>query len=86
MRFLSLQLLLFSLLEVCSGSDLLFLLEKTSSINILCSLDAISTPQIGAQFGEIHNNGTGGGNLTPYQGGNSSASVPGSGYPLVFVY
>lgn len=59
------------------------MLEKTSSVNISCFLDAISTPQIGAQFGEIHNNGTGGGNLTPYQGGNSSA--PGSGYPLVFI-
>lgn len=40
--------------------------------------DAMSTPQIGVQFGEIHNNGTGGGNLN-----NSTGSVPESGYPLV---
>lgn len=45
--------------------------------------DAMSIPQIGAQFGEIHNNGTGGGNtIVPYgDGNNGSASVPGSGYP-----
>ncbi|XP_055321764.1 osteocalcin 2-like [Sitodiplosis mosellana] len=46
----------------------------------------MSVPQIGAQFGEIHNNGTGsnGNNgpvaITPYSNG-SSSSVPGSGYP-----
>lgn len=54
----------------------------------LCSLDAMSVPQIGAQFGEIHNNGTGGGNndapiqITPYSNG-SSSSLPGGGYPYV---
>lgn len=52
-------------------------------------LDAMSVPQIGAQFGEIHNNGTGGGNggnwITPYSNG-SSSSVPGSSYPLSAVH
>lgn len=44
--------------------------------------DAKSAPQIGAQFGEIHNNGTGGGNVD--QGGgmsNQTSNVPGQGYP-----
>lgn len=40
--------------------------------------DAMSHPQIGLQIGEIHNENTGGGNVQ-----NSTASVPGSGYPLV---
>lgn len=50
----------------------------------------MSVPQIGVQFGEIHNNNTGGGNdngnsenWAPYSNG-SSSSLPGSGYPLVF--
>lgn len=38
----------------------------------------MSDPQIGVQIGEIHNENTGGGNVQ-----NSTASVPGSGYPLV---
>lgn len=46
----------------------------------------MSIPQIGAQFGEIHNNGTGGGNdgnlIIPYgEASNSSSSLPGAGYP-----
>lgn len=40
--------------------------------------DVMSDPQIGVQIGEIHNENTGGGNVQ-----NSTASVPGSGYPLV---
>lgn len=44
--------------------------------NYYTSLDAMSAPQIGVQIGEIHNNGTGGGNIN-----NGTASAPGSGYP-----
>lgn len=43
----------------------------------------MSTPQIGVQIGEIHNNDTGGGNVKQPQAdlNNSTSTVPGSGYP-----
>lgn len=66
---------------VCSVVHFIF---KTQ-INFKRSLDAVSFPQIGVQIGEIHNNGTGGGNLNGFSPNddrsNSSSSVPGSGYP-----
>ncbi|XP_031621835.1 uncharacterized protein LOC116339892 [Contarinia nasturtii] len=62
----------------------LFVFSLIVAVTVLVTRDAMSSPQIGAQFGEIHNNGTGGGNgasLTPYEPGNSSSSIAGSGYP-----
>lgn len=46
-------------------------------------IDATSSPQIGVQIGDIHNNDTGGGNVKQPRGDltNSSSSIPGSGYP-----
>lgn len=42
----------------------------------------MSAPQVGAQFGSINNNGTGGGNVSPYgEANNQSSNVPGQGYP-----
>lgn len=42
----------------------------------------MSAPQIGAQFGQINNNGTGGGDASPSSNfGESSSSFPGAGYP-----
>lgn len=43
----------------------------------------MSSPQIGVQIGEIHNNDTGGGNIKQPQAdlSNSTSTVPGSGYP-----
>lgn len=45
-------------------------------------VDAMSSPQIGVQIGDIHNNDTGGKVDHPQADlSNSSSTIPGSGYP-----
>lgn len=44
----------------------------------------MSAPQVGAQFGEINNNGTGG-NVSPYgEMNNQTSNMPGQGYPTEY--
>lgn len=59
------------------------LISTISVVSQCLFTDAMSTPQVGVQIGEIHNNDTGGGNVKQPSAdlSNSSSSVPGSGYP-----
>lgn len=61
--------------------DLLYFPLSFDYSYFLNNIDAMSAPQVGAQFSEIRNNGTSG-NVSPFgEMNNQTSSMPGQGYP-----